>query len=261
MAIATPAAGVDAGEVAVLISAAAADAVAAGGDGESQERERRLNRFVRVVAFGEWAGNAFGALAFLWATAVLLGGFCSVLKPQDFWFATVIIFIEAFRIFSRNYKLENQSLFGTTTALRWINVPFARILGRPQEGNEVVLTMGLWIDLVNCLPVVGPMFMGILQAALLILMSKKMQLRGTCQLTSRYRYRRQLQLWAVLIAFLVICILFLTGTTKELGYPTFFASEGESDYNYYGTSAFDNACASTETLTQGGGSVAAYFQT
>ncbi|CAL5013567.1 unnamed protein product [Urochloa decumbens] len=54
------------------------------------------------------------------------------------------------------------------------------MLGRSQEGNEVVLIMGLWIDLVNCFPVVGMMFMGILQAALLILMSKRMELRGTC---------------------------------------------------------------------------------
>lgn len=59
--------------------------------------ERRLNRFVRFVAFGEWAGNAFGALAFLWATGVVLGGFCTSLKPEDFWFATIMIFIEAFR--------------------------------------------------------------------------------------------------------------------------------------------------------------------
>ncbi|CAL5001108.1 unnamed protein product [Urochloa decumbens] len=231
MASATPAGGAGAGEVAIQISDAAADA----GD-ESQKRERRLNRFVRVVAFGEWAGNAFGALAFVWATAVLLGGFCSVLKPLDFWYATVIIFIEAFRIFSRNYKLENQALFGTTRALRWINVPFVRMLGRPQEGNEVVLIMGLWIDLVNWLPFFGPMFMGILKAALLILMSKKMELRGTCQLTSRSRRCRRLQLWAVLIAFLIIYTLFLSGAMEELGYPI--------------PSAFGDACASTEILTQ-----------
>jgi len=91
----TPAAGVHgAGEVSVRITAAAA---AGGGGGELQRRERTLNRFVRVVAFWEWAGNAFGALAFLWATGVLLGGFCSDLKSTDFWFAMVIIFIEAFR--------------------------------------------------------------------------------------------------------------------------------------------------------------------
>jgi hypothetical protein len=95
MARATPA-GAAAGEVVVQISAAAA-AACGGGGGGWQRSERRLNRFVWVIALGEWAGNAFGALAFVWATAVLLGGFCSDLQPPDFRFATVIIFIEAFR--------------------------------------------------------------------------------------------------------------------------------------------------------------------
>ncbi|CAL5013569.1 unnamed protein product [Urochloa decumbens] len=112
------------------------------------------------------------------------------------------------------------------------------MLGRPQEGNEVVLTMGLWINLVNWLPVVGLMFMGILQAALLILMSKKMELRGTCQLTSRSRRRRRLHLGAVIVVFLIIYTLFLSGVTEDLRYPTIVPS------------AFENACASTEILTQ-----------
>ncbi|TVU06707.1 hypothetical protein EJB05_49935, partial [Eragrostis curvula] len=59
--------------------------------------EKMLNRFVRVVALGEWVGNAFGALAFLWATVVLLGGFCTSLRSPDFWLGTVMIFMEAFR--------------------------------------------------------------------------------------------------------------------------------------------------------------------
>ena len=62
--------------------------------------ETGLNRFLRCVAFVEWAANAFGALAFMWATVVLLGGFCSNLDPTDFWYATAIIFIEAFRLVS-----------------------------------------------------------------------------------------------------------------------------------------------------------------
>ena len=94
--MATPAGAGGAGEVSVRISGAAAVSDAAAG-GELQQREQTLNSFVRVVAFGEWAGNAFGALAFLWATGVLLGGFCSDLEPLDFWSAMVIIFIEAFR--------------------------------------------------------------------------------------------------------------------------------------------------------------------
>jgi len=245
MSRATPA-GDTGGEVAVQIcaEAAAADA-AAGGGGESQRKERRLNRFVWVVALGEWAGNAFGALAFVWATAVLLGGFCSDLKPQDFWFATVIIFIEAFRIFSRNYKLDNQSLFGTTRALRWINVSFAHMLGRPQEGNEVVLTMGLWIDLINWLPVDESIFLVILQAVLLIVMSK-MEIHGYPQLTNRSRRRRRLLLGAVLVAFLIIY-----GLDSSSKYREFLESPSEDDdhHHFYSMPA-QFSSASTEILTQ-----------
>lgn len=45
----------------------------------------------------EWAGNAVGTLGLLWATVVLLGGFCSLLSRGDFWFSTVMIFMEATR--------------------------------------------------------------------------------------------------------------------------------------------------------------------
>ena len=69
----TPAGVRGGGEVSVPIPGASAGA-AAGGELQLQQRERSLNRFVRAVAFWEWAGNAFGALAFLWATGVLLGG-------------------------------------------------------------------------------------------------------------------------------------------------------------------------------------------
>ena len=68
-----------------------------GGAPANSMPENHLSRFVHCVAFGEWAGNAFGALAFVWATGVLLGGFCSSLNGQDFWFATIMIFIESFR--------------------------------------------------------------------------------------------------------------------------------------------------------------------
>ena len=58
---------------------------------------RRLNQIVFCVAFLEWAGNAVGTLAFVWATVVLLGGFSSLLSTTDFWFCTVMIFLEASR--------------------------------------------------------------------------------------------------------------------------------------------------------------------
>lgn len=59
--------------------------------------EEFLNRFVRVVAFLERAGNGFGTLAFTWATVVLLGGFSTMLKSSDFICATFLVFLEAAR--------------------------------------------------------------------------------------------------------------------------------------------------------------------
>ncbi|KAF8653728.1 hypothetical protein HU200_061840 [Digitaria exilis] len=146
--------------------------------------------------------------------------------------------------------MDNQSLFGTTRALKWVNVSFTRMLGRPQEGNEVVLIMGLWIDLVNWLPVIGSMFMGILQAALLIIMSK-MQIQGDSQLTKRSRRRRRFHLGAVLIAFIIVYILNLLNFSGVAEYGEYsMLVLPEEGYSYYFTAVFYLACMSTEILTQ-----------
>ncbi|CAL4962614.1 unnamed protein product [Urochloa decumbens] len=79
--------------------------------------QRRLNRFVRTVAFFERAGNGLGTLAFTWATVVILGGFSTNLGP-DFWYATVIVFLEAFRVFSRESRSDDELLFKTTGGIR-----------------------------------------------------------------------------------------------------------------------------------------------
>ncbi|TVU43550.1 hypothetical protein EJB05_10029, partial [Eragrostis curvula] len=68
------------------------------GAGKSQgaKPEKQLNRFVRVVAFIERAGNALGTLAFGWATVILLGGYPTELsEDKDFWYTTTIVFLEA----------------------------------------------------------------------------------------------------------------------------------------------------------------------
>ena len=102
--MASPAAASGDRETSIPMPAGAAAADPAGNEllraSAAAKSETRLNRLVRFVALGEWAGNAFGTLAFLWATVVLLGGFCSNLDPTDFWYATAIIFIEAFRFVS-----------------------------------------------------------------------------------------------------------------------------------------------------------------
>uniref|UniRef100_A0A0E0LP62 Uncharacterized protein n=1 Tax=Oryza punctata TaxID=4537 RepID=A0A0E0LP62_ORYPU len=64
--------------------------------GKMATPEKRLNRFVRLLALMERTGNALGTLAFTWATVVLLGGYPAELgSHDDFWFATAIVFLEA----------------------------------------------------------------------------------------------------------------------------------------------------------------------
>lgn len=76
---------------------------AAGGDAEQRDNMARrkkmkcLNSIVFCIAFLEWAGNAVGTVAFLWATVVLLGGFSTLLSRLDFWIATVMILLEGSR--------------------------------------------------------------------------------------------------------------------------------------------------------------------
>ncbi|RCV26227.1 hypothetical protein SETIT_5G228700v2 [Setaria italica] len=79
--------------------------------------QRCLNRFVRTVALLERAGNGLGTLAFTWATVVILGGFSTNLGP-DFWYATAIVFLEAFRVFSRESRSDDELLFKTTGSIR-----------------------------------------------------------------------------------------------------------------------------------------------
>ncbi|EEE67709.1 hypothetical protein OsJ_25378 [Oryza sativa Japonica Group] len=73
---------------------------AQGGGGRRQKQlaapEKQLNCFVHILAVIERMGNALGTLAFTWATVVLLGGYPTVLRPEDdFWFATTMVFLEA----------------------------------------------------------------------------------------------------------------------------------------------------------------------
>jgi hypothetical protein len=65
--------------------------------GMVRRKLNRLNMIVFCVAFLEWAGNTVGTVAFIWATVVLLGGFCSLLSRMDFWFSAIMIFMEGSR--------------------------------------------------------------------------------------------------------------------------------------------------------------------
>nr|CAB3482092.1 unnamed protein product [Digitaria exilis] len=69
-------------------------------DAAGSQPEKKLNLFVRVLATAELVGDGLGKLASLWATFVLIGGYRSAsLKQVDFWIATAMVFLEAFRTF------------------------------------------------------------------------------------------------------------------------------------------------------------------
>jgi hypothetical protein len=74
--------------------------------------EALLNAFVRFIALLERTGNALGTLAFVWATVVVLGGFSEHLGC-DFWVATAIVFLEAFRYLFRFLEILTRLLSNT----------------------------------------------------------------------------------------------------------------------------------------------------
>ncbi|KAL9363925.1 hypothetical protein Peur_041798 [Populus x canadensis] len=70
--------------------------------------EKKLTLFALRVAIFEKAATGLGALGFIWATVVLLGGFAITLDKTDFWFITIILLIEGTRICGRSHELEWQ---------------------------------------------------------------------------------------------------------------------------------------------------------
>ncbi|KAM0954237.1 putative armadillo-like helical protein [Dioscorea sansibarensis] len=70
--------------------------------------EKKLTLFALRMAILEKAASGLGALGFIWATVVLLGGFASSMEKKDFWVVTLILFTEGTRIFSRSHELEWQ---------------------------------------------------------------------------------------------------------------------------------------------------------
>eukprot|EP00253_Pinus_taeda_P007039 PITA_07039 len=68
--------------------------------------EKKLTLVAFRLAILEKAATGVGALAFVWATVVILGGYAIVLDTPDFYFVTIILSIEGARIFSRSGELE-----------------------------------------------------------------------------------------------------------------------------------------------------------
>ncbi|XBI96479.1 hypothetical protein VPH35_032755 [Triticum aestivum] len=56
---------------------------------------RIINKYALIMAYIRMGMKGIGALMLLWATVVLLGGFVSDLTKNDFWYLTIIAFMQA----------------------------------------------------------------------------------------------------------------------------------------------------------------------
>ncbi|KAK2980772.1 hypothetical protein RJ640_002981 [Escallonia rubra] len=79
-----------------------------------------LTSFASRLAMLQKAAAGLGALGFIWASGVLLGGFASSLAKTDFWFINVILLIEGIRIFSRRQiiRWQHHTPWSLTRAVR-----------------------------------------------------------------------------------------------------------------------------------------------
>ncbi|KAF9678069.1 hypothetical protein SADUNF_Sadunf08G0173600 [Salix dunnii] len=102
--------------------------------------EKKLTLFALRVAIFEKAATGLGALGFIWATVVLLGGFAITLDKTDFWFITIILLIEGTRICSRSHELEWQHQATWSIADAGIK-SFRALRSSPQFIVEIVKTL------------------------------------------------------------------------------------------------------------------------
>ncbi|KAF0906433.1 hypothetical protein E2562_011431 [Oryza meyeriana var. granulata] len=77
-------------------------------DGVADVPERKVTLFALHVAVLEKTASHVGAVCFVWATVVILGGFASDLDARDFWLVTAILLVEGTRVFSRSNELDLQ---------------------------------------------------------------------------------------------------------------------------------------------------------
>lgn len=103
-----------------------------------------LNRFVRIVALLERAGNFFGALDFILATTMVVGGFSDYLD-RDFWYTTTIVFFEGCRIFSRQTRTDDHIMFKAIGSIQFKRVNLGNNSGSLYFANAVMMLVSLYL--------------------------------------------------------------------------------------------------------------------
>jgi len=95
--------------------------------------EECLNIAILCTAFAYKAMNGLGTLATIWATVVLLGGFSTLVKEQDFWYVTIIAFVQSIgyvRVYITLSLLINVVVF---RSLRSLNFTISKLLSPRRE--------------------------------------------------------------------------------------------------------------------------------
>jgi len=95
--------------------------------------EEWLNIAILRTAFAYKAMNGLGTLATIWATVVLLGGFSTLVKEQDFWYVTIIAFVQSIgyvRVYITLSLLINVVVF---RSLRSLNCTISKLLSPRRE--------------------------------------------------------------------------------------------------------------------------------
>ncbi|XP_031499572.1 uncharacterized protein LOC116263896 [Nymphaea colorata] len=111
--------------------------------------EKKLTLFALRLALFEKTASGIGALGFIWATVVLLGGLAIKLEKVDFWFVTVLLLVEGSRIYSRSHELEwqCQNTWSLSDAARYSSRAF-----RSSSGRLVYMIKALYRPVTSTLP-------------------------------------------------------------------------------------------------------------
>ncbi|CAM0948821.1 unnamed protein product [Alopecurus aequalis] len=122
------------------------------------EPELQLNMCILSELFLQILATGLGALAIVWATVVLLGGFSTYLQRADFWVITAIVFIQGARVVGINLSPEVEFFNQVPLAFLELGAKQYATWGTRTSALKIVgiyTTMALLTILVLAVPVIA----------------------------------------------------------------------------------------------------------